>query len=53
MKNSSLWDDYRLNFGIRGTKTLFGISDTIDVTSSDIQNMLKLIEFYVAAWFPT
>jgi carboxylesterase type B len=49
MKNSSLWDDYRLNFGIRGTKALFGISNTIDVTSSDIQNMLKLIEFYVGS----
>merc|ERR1711963_196190 len=49
MKNSSLWDDYRLNFAVRGTRNLFGIPEIEDITSHDIRNMLKLVDYYAGS----
>ena len=49
LRDPSLWENYRNNFGILGPTYLFAIVNEVDITEHDVDKALQLMEYYIGS----
>ena len=49
LRDPSLWENYRNNFGVLGPTYLFAIVNEEDITKSDVIKAYQLMEYYIGS----